>query len=718
MVSFFFLSELRLDYFKMPKHSNHLVHETSPYLLQHAHNPVNWYPWGDEALLKAKEENKPILVSIGYAACHWCHVMERESFEDETTAAIMNEHFINIKIDREERPDLDHIYMDAVQAMTGSGGWPLNVFLTPDAKPFYGGTYFPPQRAYNRPSWQETLNGIIEAFSARRHEIDAQADNLTDHLLKANSFGIQKSVQEQILSAENAKEIFENIMKSADKEWGGFGKAPKFPQTFSIQYLLRYYHLTKEEAALLQALLSLDKMIEGGIYDQLGGGFARYSTDSEWLAPHFEKMLYDNALLVSVLSEAYQLTKTERYKEVIEETMEFIQREMLHPEKGFYSALDADSEGVEGKFYVWSRKEIDELLGKDAVLFCEYYDVTEKGNWEETNILRVKTPLKKFAAKKEIDETFLKQLFTKCKNILLGQRSKRVRPLLDDKIILGWNALMNTACSKAFSATGNEQYRQLAIENMQFLKTKFKREFFPVFFHTWKNNEAKFPAFLDDYAFLIEALRHLQEITGNISWLQMANELTEFVMVDFNEETFVVTDETSDISINPPDFFYYTEKNQRDVIIRKKEYYDGAVPSGNSVMADNLYHLCILAQIKGWKGRAYGMVNALGKAIVKYPTSFGNWAALLLEMTYGTNEIVLTGPGFEKLLPELLAKYIPHRVIIGSADPREFDAWPLLKKKPATDPPSLWLCRDFSCHPPVFSVEGLSSLINKAPEGQ
>lgn len=700
----------------MAKHINQLIHETSPYLLQHAHNPVNWYPWGDEALLKAKQENKPILVSIGYAACHWCHVMERESFEDETTAAIMNEHFINIKIDREERPDLDHIYMDAVQAMTGSGGWPLNVFLTPSAKPFYGGTYFPPQRAYNRPSWQETLNGVIQAFNERRHEIDAQAENLTSHLLKANSFGIQKPVQEQILSSANTKEMFENIMKSADKEWGGFGRAPKFPQTFSIQYLLRYYHITKEEAALSQALLSLDKMIEGGIYDQIGGGFARYSTDNEWLAPHFEKMLYDNALLVSVLSEAYQLTKTERYKVVIEETMAFIQREMLHPEKGFYSALDADSEGVEGKYYVWSRKEVDELLGEDAALFCEYYDVTEKGNWDGTNILRIKTRLKNFAAKKDIDETSLKQSLEKCKNILLEQRNKRIRPLLDDKIILGWNALMNTACSKAFSATGNEKYRKLAIENMEFLTTKFKRDSFPIFYHTWKNNEAKFPAFLDDYAFLIEALRHLQEITGNLSWLQMANGLTEFVIVNFNEETFVVTDETSDVSINPPDFFYYTEKNQHDVIIRKKEYYDGAVPSGNSVMADNLYHLFILAQFSGWKDRAYGMVNTLGKAIVKYPTSFGNWAALLLEMTYGTNEIVLTGPGFEELLPELLAEYIPHRVIIGSADFREHDAWPLLNKKPATDPPSLWLCRGFTCLPPVISVKGLSSLINRVPE--
>ncbi|MEP6700341.1 MAG: thioredoxin domain-containing protein, partial [Bacteroidota bacterium] len=376
----------------MHKHTNHLIHETSPYLLQHAHNPVNWYPWCDEALAKAKTENKPVLISIGYSACHWCHVMERESFEEEATAKIMNENFINIKIDREERPDLDHIYMDAVQAMTGSGGWPLNVFLTPEAKPFFGGTYFPPVKAFNRPSWQETLLGVKQAFQERRHEIDAQAENLTGHLLQSNSFGLQKGEEDEIFSPDKLKEAFQSIMKSADKEWGGFGKAPKFPQTYSIQFLLRYHYISRDKEALKQALVSLDKMIEGGIYDQIGGGFARYSTDVEWLAPHFEKMLYDNALIISVLSEAYQLTKKERYKEVIEETMEFIQRELLHPDKGFYAALDADSEGVEGKFYVWKLSEVKELLGKEADFFCKYFDITAHGNWEETNNLRVKNP--------------------------------------------------------------------------------------------------------------------------------------------------------------------------------------------------------------------------------------------------------------------------------------------------------------------------------------
>ncbi|MES1216561.1 MAG: thioredoxin domain-containing protein, partial [Bacteroidota bacterium] len=436
--------------------TNRLAKETSPYLLQHAHNPVDWYPWSDEALQKAKTENKPILISIGYSACHWCHVMEKESFENEETAKLMNDHFINIKIDREERPDLDHIYMDAVQAMTGSGGWPLNVFLTPDLKPFYGGTYFPPVRAYNRSSWKETLLGISQAFQERRHEIDAQAENMKDHLVKSNGFGLQvvsENAKNELFSKETPGEIFRNIMKTADKEWGGFGRAPKFPQTFIIKFLLRYHLVTKNEEALKQALLSIDKMIDGGIYDQLAGGFARYSTDTEWLVPHFEKMLYDNALIVEVLSEAYQLTKKERYKEVIEQTLGFIERDMLAAGGGFYAAFDADSEGEEGKFYVWDYDEVNKLLGNDAAIFCNYYNITRHGNWEDKNILNVKETIETFAEKNSITADTLKILFKKNAAVLLKERNKRIWPGLDDKIILGWNALMNTAYSKAFAST-------------------------------------------------------------------------------------------------------------------------------------------------------------------------------------------------------------------------------------------------------------------------
>lgn len=677
-------------------HTNHLINETSPYLLQHAHNPVNWYPWGSEALNKAKKENKPILISIGYAACHWCHVMERESFEDEDTAKIMNENFINIKIDREERPDLDHIYMDAVQAMTGSGGWPLNVFLTTNAKPFYGGTYFPQQKAYNRPSWQETLLGVIQAFRDRKNELEAQAENLTGHLLKSNSFGIQKVKEDEIFSPNKTHESFQNIMKSADKEWGGFGKAPKFPQTFSIQFLLRYFHLTQNEEALHQALLTLDKMIEGGLYDQIGGGFARYSTDTEWLAPHFEKMLYDNALLISVLCEAYQLTRNDRYKEVIEETMQFVQSELLHPQKAFYSALDADSEGVEGKFYVWSLEEVKKIIGEDAAVFCEYYDVTERGNWEHTNILRVKKSIENFAKEKKNEIVHLKKILRRAKKILLEERSKRIRPLLDDKIILGWNALMNTACSKAFGATGNEQYRQLAIDNMQFLLNNFRGKNLNEFHHTWKNDTAKYPAFLDDYAFLIQALIHLQEITADTKWLLQAKAITEFVIENFMEED--------------TGFFFYTPVGQQDLIIRKKELYDGAVPSGNSMMACNLHHLSILFDKKEWEQNSIAMIAALGRTITLYPISFGNWTCLVQEMIAGTNEIAVVGTNFSVIYEELLNYYIPHRVLMASDTAGS--TFPLLVEKPVTNTPAIYLCRNYTCLNSVFSAKDLISLIN------
>ena len=397
-------------------YTNKLADETSPYLLQHAHNPVNWFPWGDEALALAKQEDKPILVSIGYSACHWCHVMERESFENEETAAIMNAHFVNIKIDREERPDIDHIYMDAVQAMTGSGGWPLNVFLMPDGRPFFGGTYFPPVQAYNRTSWPQTLLAVKQAFVEKRSEIESQAENLTHHIKSTNEFGSITTNQSISSRKESLSQLAENALKQGDPNWGGFGRAPKFPQTFTITFLLRHYYFTNDERCLNQALLSLDKMIYGGIYDQLKGGFARYSTDEKWLAPHFEKMLYDNALLISVLSEAYQITKNELYATTIHQTVEWLQSEMMIEEGGFLSALDADSEGVEGKFYTWSKSEVDKLLGQDSNLYCRFYDISEEGNWEHTNILWVTKPIKDFvqdmSIEMQVDENELEPSFT------------------------------------------------------------------------------------------------------------------------------------------------------------------------------------------------------------------------------------------------------------------------------------------------------------------
>jgi uncharacterized protein YyaL (SSP411 family) len=681
----------------MHQFTNKLIEETSPYLLQHAHNPVNWYPWGNQALDLAKKEDKPILVSIGYSACHWCHVMEKESFEDEETARIMNEHFVNIKIDREERPDLDHIYMDAVQAMTGSGGWPLNVFLTPDTKPFYGGTYFPPQRAFNRPSWQEVLSGVHQAFTQRRNEIDSQAENLTEHLMQANAFGISLPGETNFFTKEKINETFDSIMKNADRVWGGFGRAPKFPQSFAIQYMLRFHYVTANQEALEHALLSIDKMIDGGIYDQIGGGFARYSTDIEWFAPHFEKMLYDNALLVSVISEAYQLTEKQRYKEAIEETIEFIQREMMNESCGFYSALDADSEGEEGKFYVWEHDEIKKLLKDNADTFCNFFDITPGGNWEHKNILWRKKNEETFCNEKNISLDELKNILSNGKKILFEERSKRIRPQTDDKLLLGWNSLMNIALSKAFAATGNEKYKQLAIDNMKSLLSKFSRNDTNEFSHSWKNNIAKHPAFLDDYSFLIQALIHLQEVTGDSDYLEKAGLLTDHVIENFSDSS--------------TDFFFYTNKSQEDVVVRKKEVYDGAQPSGNAIMADNLYRLGLYLDKPKWKERGIRMIGNLGNAIIRYPTSFGAWACLLQEIATATNEIVVIAANWQSVLKAVLKEYVPHKIIMSSADAS--NSFPLLSGKDKEGGTSLYLCRNYTCEKPVASIVELMTLIRR-----
>ncbi len=664
--------------------SNRLINETSPYLLQHAHNPVDWYPWGQEAFERAKAEDKPVLVSIGYAACHWCHVMERESFENEETASIMNQFFINIKVDREERPDVDHIYMDAVQAMAGQGGWPLNVFLTPEGKPFYGGTYFPPRRAFNRASWTEILHGVNEAYTERKHEIVSQAENLTAHLQNANAFGVAKNSTD--LSKSDLDVIAINILKQADKELGGFGNAPKFPQTFSIQYLLRHYHFTKHEESLNQALLSLNKMIYGGIYDQLGGGFARYSTDAEWLAPHFEKMLYDNALLVNVLSQAYQLTQKDIYKQTIAETITFIRRELMNDEKGFYSALDADSEGVEGKFYTWSRKEINEILGKEADLFCDFYDVSEEGNWEHSNILRIRKPVEQFAADADLPAGELNNFLLTAKDRLMQERDKRIRPLTDDKILLGWNALMNTGLSHAYAATLNEDYLELAIANMAFLEHRLCVT--AKWYHTYKK-EARIPAFLDDLSYLVSAYIHLQEVTANSDYLNKARVLAEHIIENFSDEAETL--------------FFFTSQEQNDVIVRKKEIYDGATPSGNSVMAFNLKYLAKIFDIPAWEERSVAMINSLRQVITRYPTSFANWAQQAQDRVYGLFEVAIIGEDSVMKLHELLPYYIPNRVL--QANKKSDENFPLLINRDTPGKTLIYLCKNYSCLQPIELTE-------------
>ncbi|MCX6208643.1 MAG: thioredoxin domain-containing protein [Bacteroidetes bacterium] len=677
------------------QHTNQLIHSLSPYLQQHAHNPVNWLMWSDETLQKAQQENKPILVSIGYSSCHWCHVMERESFEDEKTAAIMNEHFINIKIDREERPDLDHIYMDAVQAMTGSGGWPLNVFLTPNLKPFYGGTYFPPIAAYGRMSWTETLIAVSKSFNGKKQEIEMQAEKLTEHLNRSNQFAKNTSSGSSSFNDETLDIIAQNLLKNADKNWGGFGNAPKFPQTFSIQYLLRHYHFTKDENALQQALLSLDKMILGGIYDQIAGGFSRYSVDEKWFAPHFEKMLYDNALLINVLSEAYQLTKKNLYKETIEQTLAFIEREMMSEEFAFYSALDADSEGVEGKFYTWSKQEIENILLEDAALFCEIYQVEEIGNWEHTNILWLDKTIENIAVEKNIAVIVLKEKIERCKQLLLKKRAERIRPLLDDKTLCSWNALINIAYCKAYAATGVSHYKNIAEKNIDFVLTKMMDK--EQLFHCYKNNIAYNIAFLDDYAYLIWALIHLQEITGNLNYLFKAKELLLFVEANFSD--------------NENLFFNYTVTNQKDIIAQKIEVYDGATPSANAVLGHCLQYLSIVFNDDKIRKRFLAMISCLEQAIIKYPNSFCVWAILLQNNIKSLKEIVVSGSQANAAALHIIEVYQPNKVVVYWHNDNQKDL-PILFGKKSTEDLTIYLCQNQTCLPSFSSIENFLVFYN------
>ena len=671
---------------------NELSTENSPYLLQHAHNPVHWQPWGTKALELAKELDKPILVSIGYSACHWCHVMERESFEIDATAVIMNEHFINIKIDREERPDIDHIYMDAVQAMTGSGGWPLNVFLTPDGKPFFGGTYFPPVKAFNRESWTDVLLSLSDAWKNRREEMEEQAEKLVIHLKKSNNLGSVKNLlikqdAETSFTKADCININNSLHANKDKENGGFGKAPKFPQTFSINCLLQLAYFLKNEEALSHAELSLMKMLHGGIYDQLAGGLCRYSTDDEWLAPHFEKMLYDNALFITALSNAYLLTKKEIFKDAVENVCDFIFAEMSNKNGGYYAAIDADSEGVEGKFYVWDKLEIENILGEDAVFFNAFFDVTEQGNWEHKNILRVVRPLEIVAEEFKIDFTEAKKIIKKSKDKLLAERNKRVRPGTDDKILLSWNALLITAFCKAYAVLQNENYKEAAIKLFNFINDKFK-DTNDNYFHTYKNGIAKYPAFLDDYTYLVDACIHLQEITAEEKYLHRAKKITEYIFENF-------TDDESP-------FFFFTMKNQKDIVVRKIEIYDGATPSANSVMAQSLIYLSLVFNNKEWYARAVTMTESLKTIIVKHPGSFGIWASTAINLTAGINEIAIIGNDIMPVVKEVLHEFIPNKILQAGNDKSDMF---LLKDKPNLKELSIYLCKNFACSAPLHNAK-------------
>ncbi len=661
------------------KFTNDLSKETSPYLLQHAHNPVQWKPWSETLFATATAADKPILLSIGYAACHWCHVMERESFEDEAVADYMNAHFVNIKVDREERPDIDHIYMDALQAMTGSGGWPLNIFLLPNGQPFYGGTYFPPNAMQNRASWMDVLKGVKAAFDSNREKLVEQATHLTQHLLQSNIKAQQSQAIETIATNDEFKMIAERLLQNADTQWGGFGVAPKFPQTFSIQVLFRNYFQNKDQASIVHAIRSVDKMIQGGIYDHVGGGFSRYSVDAMWQAPHFEKMLYDNALILGTLAEAYQLTKKPIYKDVIHATFVFLQRELFNGAGGYYAALDADSEGVEGKFYTWSYDELKAVI--DPTIFDDfiaYYQVTPNGNWEHTNILWTQNALEK--EWEPAWQNALKKLF--------DTRSVRIRPALDHKVILGWNAMLIVGFCKINAATGNEIYKKAAIECMDWLEANLYHADEHYFYHSIVNGIPKAHAFLDDYANLIQAYIQLQTITGDPSYLFKAKKWMDYLLIHFIDEDGL--------------YFYYTASYQKDVIIRKKESYDGAQPSGNALVCSNLYYLGQVFDLAQWRQQAEKMIHSIRPTLLQYPGSFGFWAQSFYQMSTGLIELVGVGPTVHESLAALNAPFLPNTIRMLSQV--EDDRIPLLKGKKSVEN-QFFICKNSSCSAPMPLVD-------------
>lgn len=679
---------------------NRLVNEASPYLLQHAHNPVDWYPWGSEALQRAQAENKPILVSIGYAACHWCHVMERESFENEQIATYMNTHFINIKIDREERPDLDHIYMDALTALTGQGGWPLNCFLMPDGRPFYGGTYFPPTASYGRPDWLSVLTAIADAFEKKREELEQQADQLTYHILKKQDNAVfqaislpEKNIQtdNSCFDPQQAHLIYRQLTQAFDHEDGGFGNAPKFPATMTINFLLKYHYHTHNSEALQHALFSLNQLCNGGIYDHIGGGFARYTTDKQWLIPHFEKMLYDNALIVSVLADAYKITQNPQYADTIDQTLDFIARQMTHPDGGFYASLDADSEGHEGKFYVWEKNEIDKLLQDDAPIFNAFYGITPSGNWEGKNILNRTYTIDVFAERIGYDTGELNRHLAIARRKLFLHREKRVKPALDNKIILGWNALQCTAYCKAFEALRKEPHRQAAIKNMAFLLDNLK-QYAPKqapLCHTHKKTNPQ-PAFLDDYAFVIEALLALYRIADfDTTYIEQAVFYTNYVLQNFDDPNSAA--------------FFYTHREQTDLIGRKKESYDNATPSGNATMAQNLFQLAILTGNQTYKTKATQMLKSIQPTIMKYPSAFSRWTALLLDYAFPVYEIAVVGQNAHPLADQIRDKYLGGSLLMAAtADQQQY---PLLQQRYRPQQTLIYLCKDYVCTQPMTNLD-------------
>lgn len=593
------------------KYTNRLIHETSPYLIQHAHNPVDWYPWGEEAFTRAKKENKPIFLSIGYSSCHWCHVMEKESFEDETIAQFMNERFINIKVDREERPDIDEIYMNAVQLMTGSGGWPMSVFLTPDLIPFHAGTYFPPEDRMGLPGLKKILRVVSEYYHSHLREVENIATQIKETLQQMVSIlPHQGAMDEKVFSY-----AFDILQKQFDPLYGGFGGAPKFPNSLALSFLLRYWKWTGSKEALRIVELTLEKMAEGGIYDHLGGGFHRYSVDERWLIPHFEKMLYDNALLSRTYFEAYQATQKERYLHVGEEILRYVLRDMKSPDGGFFSTQDADSEGEEGKFYVWTRGEIKQVLGKEiGTPFCAYYGVSQHGNFKDgVSVLHIDSSLEKISQLYGIPVVELEKRLEEGRKKLFFQREKRVKPDRDEKIITSWNGLMISSFVDGFKLTGREEYLHAARTGARFILEKMKRD--GDLMRGYSKGISRLNSYSEDYAFLIQALIDLYESTFEMEWFQEADLLNQEMIERFWDEK--------------EGGFFFPTKGDRTLVVRSKNPYDQAVPSANSVAVFNLIRLGFLKRDESLRHKAEKILRLFYRFLSQHPLSFPHMLSAL-----------------------------------------------------------------------------------------
>ncbi len=692
------------------KQPNRLINEKSPYLLQHAYNPVDWYPWGEEAFEKASIEDKPIFLSIGYSTCHWCHVMENESFEDEEVAKLMNDAFVSIKVDREERPDIDGVYMSVCQMITGGGGWPLTIVMTPDKKPFFTGTYFPKYNRFNRIGMMELIPRLKEIWLNRRDEVIKSAEEISSSLKNIN-FGLSPAkIDDAILD-----KAYDDLNKRYDSDNGGFGTSPKFPSPHNLMFLLRYWKRNDNAKALEIVEKTLTQMRLGGIYDQIGFGFARYSTDKHWLVPHFEKMLYDQAMLIMAYTETYQITKNEFYKKTTEEIIEYVLRDMTHPDGGFYSAEDADSEGEEGKFYLWYADEIRNVLDKEeSDLAIRIFNVSEHGNWVDeskgvmngTNILHLKMTYEELASSLDLG---LNELLNKIENIrkkLFNYREKRIHPHKDDKILTDWNALMISALAKAYQAFNSEKYLLAAEKAYGFIK-QYLTKSDGTLFHRYRDGESGLPSHIDDYAFIINALIDLYESTFNPEYLNRALDLNDILIKEFWDET--------------DGGFFFTSQKSEKLIARQKEIYDGAIPSGNSISLLNLLRLFKLTGNNKFSDYAERLISYFSHSITRSPSIFTQFLSGL-DFYFGpTTEIVLSSYEFNDQINralEIIRKdFNPNKVVVFNPANADYN---LLKSisylenmKPIGSKSTFYICKDFICNQPVTDLEGLVKLLNE-----